>query len=127
MCAFVVFSVVQIVHNLLTVDYIIGIVFLVIMYLLIRFAWRKNQDDLKRAYSLTLEEIQNKKKIYEEEERNRKRKEKQVLITIAIVLGITIPLGALEVISEQIFLLIVVPVFIILCILGIKYSDGIPE
>ena len=72
-------------------------------------------------------EIQNKKKIYEEEERNRKRREKQVLIAIAIVLGITLLLGALEVISEQTLSLTFVPVLIILCILGIRYSDGIPE
>jgi heme A synthase len=108
-------------------DYIIGIAFLVIMYGLIRFAWRKNQDDLNRASLLTWEEIQNKKKIYEEEQRNRKRREKQVLIAIAIVLGITLLLGALEVISKQTLPLIVVPVLIILCILGIRYTDGIPE
>ena len=105
-------------------DYIIGIAFLVIMYWLIRFAWRKNQDDLKRVSSLTWVEIQNKKKIYEEEERNRKRGEKQVLIAIAIVLGITLLLGALEVISERTLGLIAGPVLIILCILGIRYSDG---
>ena len=108
-------------------DYIIGIAFLVIMYGLIRFAWKKNQDDLKRASLLTWEEIQNKKKIYEEEERNRNRREMQVLITIAIVLVIYLLLGALEVISEQTLSLIFVPVLIILFILGIRYSDGTPE
>ena len=82
-------------------DYIIGIAFLVIMYWLIRFAWRKNQDELKRASLLTWEEIQNKKKIYEEEERNRKRRQKQVLTAIAIVFSVSLLLGALEVISEK--------------------------
>ena len=105
-------------------DYIIGIAFLVIMYWLIRIAWRKNQDDLKRASLLTWEEIQNKKKVYEEEERNNKRRKKQVLTAMAIVFIVGLLLGELEVISEKTFYLVFVPVLFILGILGIRYSDG---
>ena len=54
-------------------DYIIGIAFLVIMYWLIRFAWRKNQDDLKRASRLN-------------QKREKKKYEKQVWIATGLLI-----------------------------------------
>ena len=54
-------------------DYIIGIAFLVIMYWLIRFAWRKNQDELKRVSHLN-------------QKREKKKYEKQVWIATGLLI-----------------------------------------
>jgi uncharacterized membrane protein len=63
-------------------DYIIGIAFLVIMYWLIRFAWRKNQDELKKVSHLN-------------QKREKKKYEKQVWIATGLLIVIWLVLVGL--------------------------------
>ena len=92
-------------------DYIIGIAFLVIMYWLIRFAWRKNQDELKKVSHLN-------------QKRKKKKYEKQVWIATGLLIVVWLRLVGL-VGSIPMWLNTIFGVVFISCLYynGVEFSD----